>query len=192
MDTAGGAMGGYCATGSVMRARLPASIRMMAMTQAKMGRSMKNLESMAYWGPPRLRRPRAVTSVGATAAPGMTFCRPLTMTRSPALSPSVTSHLSPMARSVRMLAQLHLVVRRDQKRARLPARIAHHALLRHEEAVFADAFLQMRRDEHAGQQECFRIGKHRAQNDRAGALVNGHLAELQRARLVVGRAILER
>src|SRR5512145_2112190 len=38
----GGAMGGYWETGSVLMAKRPASMIMMAMTQAKMGRLMKN------------------------------------------------------------------------------------------------------------------------------------------------------
>jgi hypothetical protein len=38
----GGAMVGYCATGRVRTAKAPASIRTIAITQAKTGRSMKN------------------------------------------------------------------------------------------------------------------------------------------------------
>ena len=41
IDTAGGAMLGYCATGSDRTATAPASISTMASTQAKTGRSMK-------------------------------------------------------------------------------------------------------------------------------------------------------
>ncbi len=37
---------------------------------------------------------------GFTSAPGRTFCSPSTITWSPAFSPSVTSHASPIARSV--------------------------------------------------------------------------------------------
>ena len=40
-ETAGGAMLGYCAIGRVARATRPNSIRMIARTQAKTGRSMK-------------------------------------------------------------------------------------------------------------------------------------------------------
>ncbi len=39
--TAGGAIVGYCAIGSVRTDRNPATMMTMAMTQAKMGRSMK-------------------------------------------------------------------------------------------------------------------------------------------------------
>ena len=41
MVICGGAMGGYCETGSVLIDRTPASMIMMAMTQAKIGRLMK-------------------------------------------------------------------------------------------------------------------------------------------------------
>ena len=41
MLMAGGAMAGYCATGSVAIASAPASMMTIAMTQAKTGRSMK-------------------------------------------------------------------------------------------------------------------------------------------------------
>src|SRR6266404_43661 len=43
--TAGGAILGYCATGKVTTARAPAIIRTMAITQAKIGRSMKNFDT---------------------------------------------------------------------------------------------------------------------------------------------------
>src|SRR3546814_12576554 len=41
--TEGGAMGGYCDTGSVVIDNAPAIIRIMAITHAKMGRSIKKL-----------------------------------------------------------------------------------------------------------------------------------------------------
>jgi hypothetical protein len=37
-------MAGYCETGNVFMANSPASIMMMAMTQAKIGRFMKNFD----------------------------------------------------------------------------------------------------------------------------------------------------
>ena len=48
--TAGGAMLGYCAIGKVAMDRMPASITMMASTQAKIGRSMK--KRAMSWSPP--------------------------------------------------------------------------------------------------------------------------------------------
>jgi len=42
----GGAMAGYCAMGSERIASAPATMRMMAITQAKIVRLMKNLDMM--------------------------------------------------------------------------------------------------------------------------------------------------
>jgi len=41
IDIAGGAMAGYCATGKVMMEITPAIMMTIAMTHAKMGRSIK-------------------------------------------------------------------------------------------------------------------------------------------------------
>src|SRR5204862_133672 len=46
IDTWGGATSGYCAMGRPMIAPIPASMTMMARTQAKMGRSIKTRLSM--------------------------------------------------------------------------------------------------------------------------------------------------
>ena len=42
--TAGGAMSGYCSTGSDRTLPIPASMTMIASTHAKIGRSMKTFE----------------------------------------------------------------------------------------------------------------------------------------------------
>jgi hypothetical protein len=42
MVTRGGAISGYCSSGSSLIDKAPASMMMMAMTHAKMGRLMKN------------------------------------------------------------------------------------------------------------------------------------------------------
>jgi hypothetical protein len=47
MTTVGGAISGYCATGSTCDAIKPASVMMIAMTPAKIGRFMKNCENNA-------------------------------------------------------------------------------------------------------------------------------------------------
>ena len=52
--TAGGAMVGYCAIGNVKTDAIPASIRMMAITHAKIGRSIKNFamrRAPCYYAP---------------------------------------------------------------------------------------------------------------------------------------------
>jgi hypothetical protein len=46
MAIEGGAMGGYCETGRLWFANAPATIMMMAITQAKTGRSRKNLDNI--------------------------------------------------------------------------------------------------------------------------------------------------
>ncbi len=48
MLIAGGAMLGYCAMGRLVIESAPASIMMMAMTHAKTGRSMKNLDIVNF------------------------------------------------------------------------------------------------------------------------------------------------
>src|SRR3977135_3814119 len=45
--TVGGAISGYCATGNTWKATRPASVTMIAMTDAKIGRSMKNRDTAA-------------------------------------------------------------------------------------------------------------------------------------------------
>src|SRR5215467_3556523 len=47
MVTVGGAISGYCAIGSTCEATSPASVKMIEITDAKIGRSMKNLENTA-------------------------------------------------------------------------------------------------------------------------------------------------
>src|ERR1700761_918340 len=51
MVTCGGVTFGYCATGIADSATRPASVMTMAMTIAKLGRWIKNLESMAILSP---------------------------------------------------------------------------------------------------------------------------------------------
>src|SRR5579859_5617208 len=46
MFTAGGAIGGYCAIGRAMIARIPAMLMTMAITTAKIGRSMKKRDTL--------------------------------------------------------------------------------------------------------------------------------------------------
>ncbi len=48
MAMAGGAMGGYCATGICQIASRPTVMIIMAMTQANTGRSRKNFESIRF------------------------------------------------------------------------------------------------------------------------------------------------
>ena len=104
-------MGGYCDMGRLYMARPPASMMMMAMTQAKTGRSRKNFDNIRrlrsiapvrLWtvlAAPGLSFLPASKGTTFTEAPGRTFWMPSTITRSPGARPEETSHLSPMARS---------------------------------------------------------------------------------------------
>ena len=66
MTMAGGATVGYCDTGNLLMAAPPNSTMNSAMTQAKIGRSMKNPESMRL--PPNQRLAAGAGGVAAVAA----------------------------------------------------------------------------------------------------------------------------
>ena len=85
MATEGGAMRGYCSTGRRRIESPPISMMVRARTQAKTGRSMKNLDmgrgsgqGWAEGGAPGVWATAA--GVGTTSAPGRTFCNPSTTT----------------------------------------------------------------------------------------------------------------
>ena len=77
----GGTMSGNCASGNVRIDTKPASMVMMAMTMATMGRRTKN-SAMGYRAPLA-----AATGMGFTVAPWRAYCMPPTTTRSPASRP---------------------------------------------------------------------------------------------------------
>src|SRR3990167_8914307 len=110
MTMAGGATVGYCATGSLVIAAPPSTVMNSAITQAKIGRSMKNPESMRRLPDQRLAAveaaedaagaaapalPGGAHGTGLTGAPGIIFWKPSTITRSPAASPPVTTQSAP-------------------------------------------------------------------------------------------------
>src|SRR5471030_3106814 len=105
---AGGAMAGYWLIGNLRIDRAPTNMITRAITQAKIGRSIKNFD-MVY--SPLL--PAALTVAGAgaglaaftlvasvalTSTPGRTNWRPSVITRSPAFRPSSISHWLPTVR----------------------------------------------------------------------------------------------
>src|SRR5690606_33833005 len=65
---AGGAIAGYCDTGSVVTESAPASMMMIAITHAKIGRSMKN---RAIYRSPGAADPAAAGSAGAAGFGGV-------------------------------------------------------------------------------------------------------------------------
>ncbi len=105
MDTVGGEISGYCETGRLNDEMMPASVTRMAMTLAKIGRSMKNFEKLPM-DPPSARRSwsaragrwreRRRARGHATGEPGRTFTRLSMITMSPSASPAVTTALEPI------------------------------------------------------------------------------------------------
>src|SRR5260221_3738619 len=76
----GGAMVGYCATGSWKIDAMPASIRMIAITHAKIGRSIKNLAmkrgSLVYCTADAAAGALALLAAGAAAGRASAAGRP--------------------------------------------------------------------------------------------------------------------
>src|ERR1700691_3699112 len=122
---AGGAMVGYCAIGSVKIDAMPASIKMMAITHAKIGRSIKNFamkQAPCYYAPDAAEAacadfaPLAAGAASAVASeagvpgrcagtvltsmPGRTLSVPCTITRSPAFRPLSTTQFEPYVAEV--------------------------------------------------------------------------------------------
>ena len=92
----GGAISGYCATGSRENDTPPRMTNTIETTAAKIGRSMKKCEMRIFWPQPALASlPPLAGGVpsccGVTDCPGRARIRPLTMTRSVAASPSLTT-----------------------------------------------------------------------------------------------------
>ena len=69
MTMAGGATVGYCDTGNLLIAAPPSSTMNSAMTQAKIGRSMKNPDSMRWPPAQRLAAGAGAVAAAAAAAP---------------------------------------------------------------------------------------------------------------------------
>ncbi len=156
-----------------------------AITQAKIGRSTKNLLMPTQPVPPSL------TGTGFTAAPTRTLAVPLDDQHIARLQ--AVGDQPPIADGLRGgdLAQHHLVVRPDQKRGRAALRVPGDALLRHENGILDDALRRLDAHEHSGQQQAVGIGELGPQHHRAAALVHGHFGELHRSRDRIDRAVLE-
>src|SRR3954452_18835259 len=94
-----GATSGYCAIGSEVIAPMPISMMMIAITQAKIGRSMNIFDiqparglGVAVFAPGggAWIRCGAFCGTGLTGEPGMRFAMPWVITLSPFASPDVT------------------------------------------------------------------------------------------------------
>src|ERR1700704_2262608 len=173
--TEGGAIGGYCSIGSATIDNAPATMIRMAMTIAKIGRSMKNLAMLLRLsGLDRRLDGTHQNSRLRFLHPG--HDHPLAFVQSALHHPLVTQGPGRLDD-----AQLDLVVRTDHEGGGVSAGVMGDALLRHEQCVVVDAFLDARTHEHAGQQHVVGIRKYGAHGDRARARIDRDVGELKRA-----------
>src|SRR5665647_556028 len=105
----GGATGGYWAIGNFITATPPTTRINRAITQAKIGRSIKNLAMRCapYFAADEAAdaagagwAPAACHGTGLTGALPLSFWKPSTMTCSPVLRPSSTTHCAPLAEPI--------------------------------------------------------------------------------------------
>ena len=186
--------------GSVVMASAPASMMTMAITQAKIGRSMKKLTMAgAYFAEAcsgrglRLRRLliRRPVLLGHDLGAGLRQLHPLDDDAVAGLEPGSHQPLIADGAIGREGPQLDVVVRTDDECGGLTLLIVADALLRHQHGILPHAFLDLLAHEHARQQQTLGIGQQRAQRDRARGLVHGHLGELQGAGVGVVAAVFQ-
>ena len=166
MVICGGAIGGYWETGSVLIASRPASMIMMAITQAKIGRLMKNLgmECLLYFF--------AAAGCGAAAGAavrlaaerhGLDRCSRARLLQS--FQDDAVAGFQPFAdqpvvadRPVDLDdPRFHLLFGSNHHDHGIACRIAGDPALRNEDRLLVYPFLQDGADKHAGQQRLFRV-----------------------------------
>src|SRR3569833_145801 len=198
MFTLGGATSGYCATGSTMIEATPASMITIVITLAKTGRFAKNLSSMVLvfrwrWSCRARARARARFRF-FRRPPGPARPAPARPPADQLVSGLEAAHDKPEIadRAIRdEHARLDLTVGADDHRGRVALRIARHALLRREDRILRDRLVQLCAHVHARQQRLVGVRELRPQRHGAGRLVDGDLRELERAVVLVRRAIAE-
>ncbi len=126
-----------------------------------------------------------------TWLPGRARWNPSMMTRSPGLQPFVDQPVLADGPVDLDHPRLNLVLGPDHHDHGLAGGISGHPLLRDQNPLFPDPFLDNAPDEHAGQEQMVRVGKEGPQGDRAGARIDGHVAELQDPLLGVRTAVFE-
>src|SRR3569832_2268889 len=198
MFTLGGATSGYCATGSTMIEATPASMITIVITHAKTGRFAKNLASMVL-----VFRWRWSCRARARARARFRFFRrmhghartDLVRTLDDQLVAGLEAALDQPVIADRAIrdehARLDLAVGADDHRGRVALRIARHALLRREDRILCDRLVQLCAHVHARRRRRGGGRERRPQRHGAGRLVDGHLRELERAVVLVRRAIAE-
>src|SRR5882762_4319992 len=171
--TEGGAIGGYCSIGSATIDKAPATIIRIAMTIAKIGRSMKNLAMLLRLsGLDRRFDGVHENSRRRFLHPG--HDHPFALVQSALHHPLVAQGPGRLDD-----ARGDLVVRTHHERGGLPLRVVRDADLRHEHRGVVDALVHARAREHAGKEHMVGIRKHRAHRDRSRARVYGDVGELQ-------------
>ena len=198
----GGAMSGYCSIGRVAIAPMPASITMMASTQAKIGRSMK-MRDMAY-PPPRPPRPGgplpglpgsifcgAFAGTGWTCAADFKLLVPLRDHPVATLEPCGHHPVRAISAGRDDLAPFRLVAPCRDPDEGIAAEVALHRRLRDQIDVAIHRLGEHRLDEHSRKQHALRVGKARPKRHRAGAFVDHDLRKLDRAGVAVVAAVLE-
>ena len=174
----------------------------MATTQAKTGRSRKNLAIVSSPTLPAPRvgcrrfwvRSRPVRRKGQHGPKrrGGAVSLPSTITRSPGLNPLVTSHLSPMARSSSSARCSTLLSSSTTRAMGFPFGSRDHPLLGNEKSLLIHPLFYDRTHEHAREKDLLGIGEDQPQRDRTRRRVHRDITELQRALQRVRRSVFEK
>ena len=187
MAMVGGAMAGYCATGSV---RMDSAAGEHDDDGDDPREDGAVDEEAGHGALPHFATAAGAARRGGRSArllrlhrrcPGRAFCRPSTMTRSPAASPSLTTHLSPIDCAGLDDARLDLVFgihhhhRRIARGSRLTAACGTRM------ALSCMPCVRRARTYMPGSSSPFGIGEHRAQRHAAGVCVDRHFGKRQLA-----------
>ena len=179
----GGAISGYCAIGSRKNDTAPSSTKTIAITAAKIGRSMKKCEMRICR---RLRWPSLAAcparrahwrARGLTLLPGWIFAMPLTTTRSSGLRPSLIDAQTLIQRPERHISLGCHVIGIDDI-----DELAH--LLGADRGIGHQQRLIRRRGghphprEHSGHEQAVGIGEHGTAADGAGRAVDDVVDEI--------------
>src|SRR5512141_990215 len=168
-------MAGYCETGSSRIEIAPAIITMMAMTHAKMGRSMKNLATEAPGAGALARRLAGVRGGHRVHQHARAdLLEPLDDDLVARLEAG--GHEPGVAHGAvgDELPALDLLLRVHDERGGQPLLVARDALLRHEQRLGVHALVEPGADEHAGQELAARVRHDGAEADRPGAGIDRH------------------
>ena len=187
----GGAIAGYCAIGSERMERPPANMMTIAITQAKIGRSMKKLtisalqRQAACVDTRRAPFDRAHGRAGLDLLPTLDN-QALADRDAAAHQPSIANRA---CRAQRPLLDFVLAI--DDQRHGLTPCVVCDTLLRNEQPVVVDGLRDECAHVHARQQESIRIREPCPQPDHTGGFIDGDVGEGQHAHVLVFAAVVE-